>query len=76
MTKPQLGGNPVLCERSNFYMIDKLSVAVHVFLMRMLTLLSVDEKLLLMYVSRSINLLLKFELSYLKHVNSVLFAFP
>ena len=35
--------NFILSERSDFYMDDNLSIAVHAFLMSMLTLLSVDE---------------------------------
>ena len=41
---------------SDFYMVDNLSIAVHVFPMRMLTLLSIDEILLPRYMNGSINL--------------------
>ena len=41
----------ILSERSDFHMLDNLSVTVHSFPMRMLILLSVDEILLLRYVN-------------------------
>ena len=41
----------ILLEGTDFYMIDSLSITVHAFVMRMLTLLSVDEILLPMYVN-------------------------
>ena len=47
--------NFISSERSDFFIIDKLSAAVHVLSMRILTSLSVDETLLLTYVNRSTN---------------------
>ena len=41
----------ILSERSDFYIIDNLSIAFHTLPMRMLTLHSVDDLLLLMYMS-------------------------
>ena len=39
----------ILSERSDFYMFDNLSIAVHTFVIYMLTSFSVDEILLLEY---------------------------
>ena len=69
----------IALERSNFHMIDNLSIAVHTFAVHMLTLLSVDEILLPKYVNRptnfrSLSLKLVMAPSYLKHVIFVLFA--
>ena len=60
-------------------MINNLSTAVHAFPICMLTALSVDKILLPKYVNKSTNLgglLLNVEmaLSWLKYINSVLFA--
>ena len=40
----------ILLERSDFHMIDKQSIAIHVFFKHKLTSLSVDEVFLPMYV--------------------------
>ena len=45
----------ILSDRSNFHMIDSLLIAVHAFVKRILTLLSVDETLLPRHVNLSIN---------------------
>ena len=45
----------VLSERSDFHMVDNLSIAFHALLMCMLTSLSVDEILLPRYVNWSNN---------------------
>ena len=63
----------LLWERSNFPIIDKLSIAVYVFPMHMLTSLSVDEILLSRYLNWSTNfrgLRLRVEMasSCLKHL--------
>ena len=51
-TRSQLGINPILFyQRSDCYMINKLSIAVHLFAMHVLTSLSVDEILLPKYVN-------------------------
>ena len=42
-----------LSERSDFHLVDELSIVVHAFTMQMLTLLSVDEILLLKCVNWS-----------------------
>ena len=56
LTQPKLGRNPVLFyQLSNFHTIKNPSVAVNTFLMRMLTLLSVDEILLPRYMNWSTN---------------------
>ena len=82
LTQPQLGRNPVLffAERSDFHMIDNLSIAVHPLAMHMLPLFSVDEILLPRYVNLSTNfkglpLKVKMVLSCVKYMNFVLFAF-
>ena len=67
-------------ERSDFHMIDNVSVALHNFAWRILTSLSVDEILLPRHVNWSTNfknLPFKDEMapSHLKHIDSVLFAF-
>ena len=46
----------ILLDRPDFYMIDSLLIVVHVFTMRMLTSLSVDEILLPRYVNLSTNI--------------------
>ena len=61
-------------------MINNLSIAVRAFTLCMLTLLSVDEILLLRYVNLSTNfrsLLREIEMAplHLKHTYSVLFPF-
>ena len=63
-------------ERSDFHIIDNSSQVVHIFLLCILTLLSVDEILLLRYANWFINFrgfLFKVEKapSRLKHMNSV-----
>ena len=80
MTQPHLGRNLVL-----FYQWDQisiwsnnLSIVVNALARRMLTLLSVDEILLLRYVNWSTNfrgLPLRVEMvpSCLKHMNSILY---
>ena len=70
----------ILSDRSDFHMIDNLSMAVNTFISRMLTSLSVDEILLLRYENWSINsrgLPLEVEMAphCLKHMNSLLFVF-
>ena len=45
----------ILSEKSDFHMIDNLSIATHDFAKLMLTSLSVDEILLLRYVNLSNN---------------------
>ena len=45
----------ILSARSDFHMINNLSIAIHAFPMYILTLLSVDEILLPRYVNWSIN---------------------
>ena len=70
----------ILSDRSDFHMINNLSIVVHTFARHMLTSLSVDEILLPRYVNLSSNfrgLLLKVEMApcHLKHTNSLLFAF-
>ena len=47
--------NFILSERSDFYMVVNLSIAVHVLPMHMLTLLLVDEIVLPKYMNKSIN---------------------
>ena len=69
-----------LSKRSDFHMIYSFSIAVHTFLMCMLTLLSVDAILLLRYMNWSANfrnLLHEVEMApfYLKHMNSDLSVF-
>ena len=83
MTQTPLRRNPVFFYWivSDTRMIDNPSIAVHDFTRRMLTLLSIDEILLLRYVNSSTNFSgqpLKVEVapSRWKHMNSVLFAFP
>ena len=70
----------ILSERSDFYMVDNLMIAIHVFSMRMLTSLLVDEILLPRYVNWLINfrglpLKMNMDPSYLKFMNIVLFVF-
>ena len=56
LTQPQLGRNHlILLARSDFYMVDNLSIAVHAFIKCMLTTLLVDEILLPRYVNLSTN---------------------
>ena len=67
-------------ERSDFYMINSLSIAIHDNTMYIFTSLSVDKMLLLRYVNWSTNFRgfpLRVEMvpSYLKHMNSVIFEF-
>ena len=67
-------------KRSDFRMIDSLSITVHAFPMHILTSLSVDEMWLPRYVTRSTNfrdLWLKGEMApyYSKFLNSILSAF-
>ena len=56
LTQQQLGRNPVFfsLERSDFHMINNLSIAIHTFVKYMLASLSVDERLLSRYVNLSI----------------------
>ena len=70
----------ILSERSDFYMVNNLSMAVYAFTWHMLTSFSVDEILLPKYVNWSTNfrgLPFKVEMASFcfKHMNSVLFAF-
>ena len=69
----------ILLERSDFHMIDNISIAVHAFSVQKLTLLLVYEILLLRYVNCSTNfrgLPLKVEMApCLRYIKSVLFAF-
>ena len=70
----------ILSEKSDFYLINNLSIAVHAFPMHILTLLSEGKMLLARYVGYSTNfksflLQLKFAPSCLKYMNSALFAF-
>ena len=70
----------VLSERSDFHMIDNLSIAVHAFVWCILTSLSVNEILLPRYVNwstsfRGFPLKVEIASSCLKHINSVLFTF-
>ena len=46
----------ILWDRSDFHMIDSLSITVYAFAKHILTSLSVDETLLLRYVNLSTNL--------------------
>ena len=69
--------NYILLDRSDFYFINNLSIAVHVFARCMMTSLSVDEILLPKYVNVSINfrnlpLNVEVDFSHLKPMNSVL----
>ena len=45
----------ILSERSDFHLIDDLSITFRAFAMRMLTSLSLDERLLPRYVKWSTN---------------------
>ena len=55
-TQPLLGGYRfILSERSDFHIIDCLSIAFYAFAWPMLTSLAVDEKLLPRYVNWSTN---------------------
>ena len=70
----------ILSDRSDFYIIDSLSIAVNAFTKRILTSLSVDEMLLPRYVNLSTNfrgLLFRVETapSRLKHMCFISFAF-
>ena len=70
----------MLSDKSDFYMISNLSIAIHDIAMRMLTSLSEDKILLPRYVNFSTNLIdLPFKVEMvpfrLKFMNSVLFAF-
>ncbi len=65
-------------KRSDFHIIDNLSIAVNTFFMQMLTSLSADEIRLPMYKNLLTNLIglvfnVEMALSCLKHLNSVLF---
>ena len=76
----QLGRIPILfSQRVNFHIVNKLSIAVHAFLMHILTSLSVDEILLPSYAKWSTDFQgLLFNVmapSSLKHTKSVLFEF-
>ena len=69
----------ILLERSDFYMIDNLPIAVYAFARWMVKSLSVDEMLLQKYVNwstdfRSLPLKVKMAPSCLKHMNCVLFV--
>ena len=48
--------NVAFTERSDFHMIDKLSIATHTFAVRMLTWLSIDVILLPRYLNSSTNI--------------------
>ena len=70
-----------LSSRSEFHIIDSLSTAVHAFTRRILILISIDKMLLSRYVNFSTNFrerLFREEMapSWLKCINSVLYAFP
>ena len=70
----------ILSDKSNFHMIDSLSIAIHAFTRRIWTSLSVGEKLLPTYVNMSTNLRkpqFKMEVapSRLKDMYSSLFEF-
>ena len=80
VTQLQHGRIPVsfLLNRSDFSMIDYLSIAVHSFPMHILTSLSVDEISLPRYVNCSTNVrMFNVEIapSFSKHLNSVLSEF-
>ena len=65
MTLLQLGRKPILLKRSDFHMIDNLSLTVYMFARHILTSLLVNEILLLRYVNWSTDfrdLLLKVEM--------------
>ena len=70
----------ILLEKSGFYIINNLSIAVHIYPVNMLISLSADEVLLLRYINWSTNfrgLPLKVEMApCLKHMNFVLSLFP
>ena len=52
LTRLQRGRNPILFyQRLYFHIIDNLSIAVHIFPMRMFTSLSADKILLLRYIN-------------------------
>ena len=57
LTRLQLGRIPffILSEKSDFYVVDNLSIVVYALPMLILTLLSVDEILLPMYMNWSTN---------------------
>ena len=70
----------ILLERSDFHMINNLSIVIYNFPVHILSLLSVDEILILRYVNWSISLRgLPFNVEMvpccLKHMNSVLSEF-
>ena len=75
LTQLQFGRNPVLSyQKSNFHIIDNLSIAVHTFAKYIIASLWVDEILPLRYVNWSSNfrgLLLEVEMTppCLKHMN-------
>ena len=69
----------ILLDKSDFYIIYNLSIACNTFARIILTSLSVEEILLLMYMNWSTNfrvlpLRVEMALSYLKHMYSVLLA--
>ena len=70
----------ILSDRSDFYTIDSLSIAVYAFARRIVMSLSVDETLLLRYGNLSTNFRelpfrVEMSLSWLQHMYSVLSAF-
>ena len=70
----------ILSGRSDFHIIDSLSIAVHTFVRRILISLSVNETLLPRYMNLSTNFRepsfrVEMAPSWLKHVYSVLSAF-
>ena len=73
--------NPfIILDRSDFHMIDILSIAIHTFSKCILTSLSVDEILLPRYVNLFTNFIgltciVKMAPSHLKLLKTVLFAF-
>ena len=77
-TPLQLWRNPILLDWSNFHMFYNLSIAFRTFAKHMLTSLSVDDMLLLKYMNcytnfRGLPFTVEMTLSFLKHLNSVLF---
>ena len=65
----------ILSERSDFYMIDNLSITVHAFTRRMFISLSVDEILLPRYLNWSTNFEVEMASSLWKYMIFFLFAF-
>ena len=70
----------ILSNRSDFYMIDSISIAIHVFARHILLSLSIDETLLPRCVNLSINfselqIRVVMSLSWLKQMYSALPAF-